>query len=89
MYKSPIEITSTDDIALQISQSIDGLIYKAVINTGVSVDAPELIKALNYDRGQYEAGYKDGYIEGFNNALDQFLEIYQDKLKEALKEVKI
>lgn len=88
MYKSPIEIISNDDIALQISQSINGLIYKAVIDTGVTVDKEELLKALNYDRGQYEAGYEDGYRKGFNNALDRFLEIYQDKLKEALKEVR-
>ena len=38
---------------------IEGEIYKAVMNVGVNVDKEELIKALQYDRGQYQKGYKD------------------------------
>ena len=38
---------------------IEGEIYKAVMNVGVNVDKEELLKALQYDRGQYQKGYKD------------------------------
>ena len=38
---------------------IEGEIYKAVMNVGVNVDKEELIKALQYDREQYQKGYKD------------------------------
>ena len=32
----------------------------------INVNKEELIKALKYDRDQYEKGYDDGYDEGFN-----------------------
>lgn len=38
---------------------IESEIYKAVMNVGVNVDKEELVKALQYDREQYQKGYKD------------------------------
>ena len=35
-------------------------ILREVLKTGVMVDRAELMKALQYDRGQYEKGYADG-----------------------------
>ena len=63
MYESPIELITTD-IATSISKQLDNDIYQAVIKTGVNVDKDELIKALKYDREQYEKGYNDGYKDG-------------------------
>ena len=54
-YKSPIEI-----ITGQMRSEVDNGIYKAVQGYGVNVDKEELIRALQYDRGQYEKGYADG-----------------------------
>ena len=64
-YKSPIDLvmgtpqTSVDEIR----DSVTGLIEKEVVNTilklKVNVDKDELIKALEYDRHQYEKGYAD------------------------------
>lgn len=63
MYESPIKIIeSTDDITQQINESIDNYIYKAVLKTGIEVDKEELIKALQYDRGQYDKGFDDGVL---------------------------
>jgi hypothetical protein len=53
VYKSPIEII----VGQAISEFEDG-VYKAVQDYGVNVDKEELIRALQYDRGQFEAGYK-------------------------------
>ena len=53
-YTSPIEL-----IQQQTRHQIDECILKAVINVGVNVDKEELIKALAYDRGQYQKGYDD------------------------------
>lgn len=36
---------------------------KAIRKVGVNVDKGELIKALQYDRNQYEKGYEDGKNE--------------------------
>lgn len=54
MYKSPIEI-----ICGQIKTQIDGDIYSAVQSYDIKVDKHELLRALQYDRGQYEKGYAD------------------------------
>lgn len=53
-YQNPIEVIQT-----QLQSQIEDEIYKAVINVGVNVDKEELLKALQYDREQYQKGYKD------------------------------
>ena len=54
-YKSPIEIFENE---LQTQMEND--IMKVVLNYGIDVDRNELVKALAYDRKQYEAGFSDG-----------------------------
>lgn len=39
---------------------MDGFVLKTVIDCGINADKDELLKALEYDRGQYEKGYADG-----------------------------
>ena len=53
-YQSPIEIFQT-----QMRSQIEDEIYKAVMKVDVNVDKNELLKALQYDRGQYQKGYAD------------------------------
>lgn len=55
MYKSPIELIYGGP-----QTRIEGEVVRAVQNVGVNVDKDELIKALTYDRQQYEKGYADG-----------------------------
>ena len=69
MYKSPIEI-----ITGNIQTQIDDEIYRAVQNVGINVDKEELLKALEYDRGQYEKGYNDA-IDDFAEELKSILPI--------------
>ena len=54
MYKSPIEIIQSD-----IETNIENNVYEAVQKMHIDVNKDELIKALRYDRYQYEAGYND------------------------------
>jgi len=65
MYKSPIEVTSymTDTVVKQARTEMDDAIYTAILNTDIIVDKDELIKAMQYDRGQYQKGYADGIKE--------------------------
>lgn len=58
MYKSPIEVIY-EDLQYQIEEGI----YKAVRKVNINVDREELIKALAYDRGQYDKGYEDAKAE--------------------------
>ena len=55
MYESPIEI-----IKGEFTTKFENGIMKAVQKYGVNVDKDELIKAMNYDRQQYEKGFEDG-----------------------------
>ena len=58
MYKSPIDI-----IYGQMETQMEGDILRAVQKYGITVDKEELIRALQYDRGQYEKGYADAKAE--------------------------
>ena len=59
MYKSPISIYET---AMQtIMEQRENAIFAKVQDAfDVQVDKEELIRALKYDRNQYEVGYRDG-----------------------------
>ena len=59
MYESPIEI-----IYQEMQTQIDGDIFRAVQSYNINVDRDELIKALNYDRDQYQKGFEDGKKAG-------------------------
>ena len=62
MYESPINITKIyEDIISQIQEQTESLVFQEIQRVGVYVDKEELTKALQYDRDQYEKGYKEGY----------------------------
>lgn len=58
MYESPISIT--ERIAHEIAKEKENQVFKAIAQIVVDVDEEEIIKALKYDREQYEKGYRDG-----------------------------
>ena len=58
-YKSPIEI-----IVEQMITTQENAVFHAVQELGINIDKKELLKALKYDRDQYEKGYNDGYFAG-------------------------
>ena len=60
MYESPIMLLKTDPLIQRVKDETDTMIFQAVARVGVHVDKDELIKALEYDRGQYEKGFHDG-----------------------------
>lgn len=57
-YKSPIEIVE------KMSSQMENDIMQTIISYGINVDKAELLKALTYDREQYEKGYADGQRAG-------------------------
>ena len=61
MWESPIQIL-TDDIVKDIARKEDELLMESVHRVGFNIDKDELVKALNYDRDQYEKGYADGRL---------------------------
>ena len=64
-YNSPIE-----SIVTQLQTTYDNEVLRAVQSVGINVDKDELIKALDYDRKQYEQGYRNGYDRGYAQAKE-------------------
>ena len=61
MYESPIKLHEVEArIVEDITKARDDYIL-AQVKMAVDVDKEELIKALSYDRQQYDKGYADGY----------------------------
>jgi hypothetical protein len=59
MYESPIKLLVAD-IHHQIMELQENEVYKAVLHYVPDIDKAELIRALQYDREQYNKGYADG-----------------------------
>ena len=61
-YKSPIEIVTTP-LRIEHEKNIESEIFKAIQGLDITVHKDELIKAIKYDRDQYDKGYFNGYNE--------------------------
>ena len=80
-YQSPIEIKCVNE-AKMISEHIENKIYNEIVHQfGVFVDKDELVKALNYDRGQYQKGWIDGY----NEAIKKEIKTNFDRITESVE----
>ena len=74
MYESPIKVFMLSNMSIQedmekqkkeFENKVFMEINKILINYKIFVEKEELIKALEYDRDQYNKGLKDGYDNGF------------------------
>ena len=77
-YESPITI-----IDAGFRTEVEDNIMKAIAQYGISVDKNELLKALDYDRGQFKKGYNSGYQDGFEEGKEYSLE----QIKKLLGEI--
>lgn len=68
-YQSPIQQYISD-----MTMKMENDVCTAVQNVGIYVDKEELIKALRYDRQQYDKGYADGYSNGYEQGRKEALE---------------
>lgn len=81
MYEPPLEImefnplnTVMEKMRIDERTHQEEWIFQQIKSYGVNVDKEELIKALNYDRQQYQKGYADGIKE----FAEIFLKIVHD-----------
>ena len=85
-WESPITKIYGDihnEIVRQDEENCTFAIEQAI---GYKVDKKELIKALNYDREQYNKGYRDGVKETFKAELEKIRENFRELLKESIKD---
>jgi len=78
MYKSPIELVYGQNhrIIEEMYEEQDKWVLKCINNVGLNVNKDELIKALQYDRQQYEKGYKDGLEQLSEDAITDWMVKY-------------
>ena len=70
-YESPIR-----RIVGEMETKMEADTMSVIQHYGIDVDKEELIKALAYDREQYDKGYQDGYKKGLQvsqNEIDKFI----------------
>lgn len=87
MYKAPIELLST-----QMSEhkfDTEKMVIEAVFKTGVNVDKDELIRALQYDRDQYDKGYADAKADVAMEIFEEIGKILYKHTNIAIKEKSI
>ena len=92
MYDSPINVIY-GELQTKVEKDIENHIFESVQSVGVMIDKDELIKALKYDRQQYEKGHADGkrefavYMLGRIAAIEMMCGIELHSLKEECSEV--
>ena len=79
-YESPIEIVQKmhDNFETKIIEDTICVIR----SYGINIDKEELLKALKYDREQYDKGYGDGYTKGYNEGYMNGARDFKEKIKE-------
>ncbi len=87
MYESPINIIESAVTELQKQQE-EG-VFRLIRNYGITVDRDELLKALAYDRNQYDKGYDDGVREFIDRLKDEVCQLLDldDVLERIAKEM--
>lgn len=60
MYESPITFKIVEDMSQELIKKENEVIIRYSARVVPNITEEELIKALQYDRGQYEKGFRDG-----------------------------
>ena len=55
MYEPPIQVITEGFL-----RQLEGDAHRVVEGYGITIDKDELMRALQYDRNQYQKGYEDG-----------------------------
>ena len=77
MYKPPIELVM-EEVLKKMDENFENSVFKAIQKVGINVDKEELLKALIYDRGQYDKGYEDAMNEVKHPQPLKFEELHEN-----------
>lgn len=67
-YESPITRIENQLLSEMRKDEEDQFVCEVRQAIGYNIDKSELIKALNYDRDQYDKGYQDGKLAAYRQA---------------------
>lgn len=91
MYESPISLTEkvlTDAFETHNAVVENELTRKIRFELNIDIDKEELLKALRYDRDQYEVGYANGYNDGYDTGFHDAVEHLKNAVEEIYKKQK-
>ena len=74
MYEDPIILTQRQISENIIKQTEDEIVWEIERQLMIDIDKDELLKALKYDRDQYNQGYADGKRIGYELGYQQALQ---------------
>lgn len=97
-YECPINLIY-DDVETKMRQEQENFVLESVVTAGIKVDKDKLIKALQYDRKQYEEGFEAGKVVGHNKTIDALAEMavklydrneyyYKEAMRDAMEIIK-
>ena len=69
-YESPIKMYVSQMVKQVEKAREDEILHTIREEYAIDVDKEELIKALNYDREQYDKGFREGYNKGYEQAIE-------------------
>ena len=69
MYDPIVKIY--EDAASQFNMHIENEVFSIIKRYNINVDKDELIRALAYDRNQYDKGYADGVRDFYAKLIDK------------------
>lgn len=70
-WESPIEVVM-GQLRTSFDEGLEDERIRAIQEYGITVDKDELIKALQYDRNQYESGFAKGYTKGYEQGVRDY-----------------
>ena len=79
-YNSPI-IVAIREYESAFNEAVESEVIRAVNKVAVYVDKEELIKALNYDRNQYDKGFSLGFWKGEEVMAKRFAAAIKERLR--------
>ena len=85
-WESPVTIVTENilNAVADVNEAMDGKVMEAIVKVGIEVNKDELVKAMQYDRDQYEKGYRNGYNASYT--ADKWISV-EDRLPENGKKV--
>lgn len=82
-WQSPIHMIQ-EEISQKVANVLDSQVDQTTMRVGIEVDKDELVKALEYERNQYQKGYVDGFFnaekEITNVCIKSFIDEFMDEL---------
>lgn len=74
MYEDPIILSQRQISENIIKQTEDAIVSEVQHQLMIDIDKDELLRALQYDRDQYNQGYADGKAVGYELGYQKALE---------------